>query len=323
MVNHKLKDASFALMKVLSFLMWLQLSTSTTAFQQNVRPLSLSPKSRSIDIPMISLPIYPCKIRPLIVSSHFGNRSEMASSRSVLAEVDTAAIAKYFIALGTQVSLFGLTFYTIDSLLHSSLQMNARMIPKPILWIIFYGISLKSRIFNPLNNSRPKLSQPVLTMTNTTTVKGFNDRIMPRWTPPGFIFPIVWLLLISPLRATASILIIQAKCTFFSLPLMSWILHLSIGDIWNTINNTERRYGTSVLGVAAVWVSAVHASYQYYRLSPMAGRLLGGTCIWLSIAAALIIQTWRLNPSSIQGWKRDPFLPMVTHGEKSRTQFTW
>jgi tryptophan-rich sensory protein len=171
-----------------------------------------------------------------------------------------------------------------------------------------------------LNNSRPKLSP---TSDSAEKVKGFNDRIMPKWTPPGFIFPIVWLLVISPLRATASTMIIQAQSTFFTLPLMSLVLHLSIGDVWNTINNTERRYGTSVLGVVAVWLSAVHAAYQYYRISHVAGRLLGATCIWLTIAATLIGQTWRLNPSSVEGKKRDPFLPMIREGETSRTQFTW
>jgi hypothetical protein len=34
------------------------------------------------------------------------------------------------------------------------------------------------------------------------------------------------------------------------------MLHLSIGDVWNAINNTERLYGAAVTGVGAVLVSA-------------------------------------------------------------------
>jgi tryptophan-rich sensory protein len=178
-----------------------------------------------------------------------------------------------------------------------------------MVWFLFYITSLKSRVYNPLNNSRPKL-------VKEDVVKGFNDRIMPKWTPPGFIFPIVWLLIVSPLRATASTMIVQAKASFLNLPLLSLMLHLSVGDVWNTINNTERRYGTSVLGVVAVWFSAVHAAYQYYRISPLAGRLLGATCIWLTIAATLIGQTWRLNG-------KEPLLPMIASGQESKTKFVW
>ena len=47
---------------------------------------------------------------------------------------------------------------------------------------------------------------------------------------------------------------------------MAFILHLTIGDVWNTINNTEKRYGASVIGVLIVLASAVNASIQYYKV---------------------------------------------------------
>ena len=126
---------------------------------------------------------------------------------------------------------------------------------------------------------------------------------MPSWTPPGFIFPIVWLLIIGPIRAVSSSLVYSVTGQYACVPILSLMLHLSIGDVWNTINNVERRYGTSVVGVIMVWLSAAFAAYQYYQVSPLAGKLLSLPLIWLSIASSLIIRTWQLNPiQAMENW---------------------
>jgi hypothetical protein len=40
---------------------------------------------------------------------------------------------------------------------------------------------------------------------------------------------------------------------------------------WNTINNVEKRAGTSVPGAMVVWMSVVAAVTAYYRTLPLAG----------------------------------------------------
>lgn len=133
----------------------------------------------------------------------------------------------------------------------------------------------------------------------------------------------MWLLIIGPIRAYSASLIISTTNTFLSLPIMAFILHLTIGDVWNTINNTEKRYGASVIGVLIVLASAVNASIQYYQVLPLAGKLLGMTCVWLSVASALITDTWRLNPVSIGDggdMKRVPLYPVKGEAE---TGFLW
>ena len=141
---------------------------------------------------------------------------------------------------------------------------------------------------------------------------------MPSWTPPGVIFPIMWILIIGPLRAYSSALVVSSG-SFFSVPTMAFILHLTVGDIWNTINNSEKRYGAAVIGVLCVVLSAANAAYQYSTVDALAGKLLGGTLLWLVTAAALITDTWRLNPIS-EGGKRVPLYPVVGEAE---TSFVW
>jgi benzodiazapine receptor len=103
--------------------------------------------------------------------------------------------------------------------------------------------------------------------------------------------------------------------------LLSLMLHLSIGDVWNTVNNVERRYGTSVLGVLFVWLSAAFAAKQYYQVLSLAGKLLSLKLIWLTVASSLIARTWQINPIPSTG-KPAPFFPTKGDGD-SETKLLW
>jgi len=202
-------------------------------------------------------------------------------------EFDTDAVVKYAGALTIQIAAIAAFFAALD--------VAAGLLPEqPPQWaifVLFYGMSLRSRLFSPLDNSRPDLAKA----TKGEATGGFNDRTMPSWTPPGITFPIMWILIVAPLRATSSMLVWEQTGHLCDLTLLLLMLHLSFGDTWNTINNVERRLGAAVPGVLCVWASAVVAAYSYYQVVPLAGQLLGATCLWLTIAAALITDTWRVN----------------------------
>jgi translocator protein len=235
---------------------------------------------------------------------------------------DFDAILKYATAVGVQMSLLTLLFLGIDQVV----ALCSLKIPLALNCVLFYGLALKSRIFNPMSNARPQprslevaaesSSNNAVAVANATpTMK----RNMPSWTPPGVVFPIVWLLIIGPIRAVTSAMIYQSVGRYASLPILSLALHLSIGDVWNTVNNVERRYGASVLGVFCVWLSKAHAVYRYSMVNSVAGKLLGATLIWLTIASALVTATWRLNPDPATG-RPEPLYPMTG---KSRSKFAW
>jgi len=225
--------------------------------------------------------------------------------------VDFSAVSKYVISGAIEMSLMSLTLIGVDYL------QNAVSLPQPFTWLLFYAFSLKSRIFNPLNNARPDRGDAI----DGKESKGFKDRIMPKWTPPGITFPIMWLLIIAPLRATSSMFIVNDLGSHFNPTVLCLMLHLTIGDIWNTINNAESRYGASATGVLAVYASAIYAATQYYSVNNLAGGLLGATCIWLTIASGLIVQTWRLNVGD--DGSKDSLLPTRVKGKDSITKFSW
>jgi len=231
------------------------------------------------------------------------------SKQDISGNFDWDALAKYLIAIAVQMGLG----FALATSLDKVVAMYKLKIPAALNFVLFYLMALKSRVINPLANNRP---QP---KTLETEKNDEVKRNMPRWTPPGFIFPIVWLLLIGPIRAATSAMVYTTTGHYACLPIMSLLLHLAVGDVWNTINNVEKRYGVSVVGVLFVWLSKAHAAYEYSRVNAVAGKLLGATLIWLTIASVLVTATWRLNPDPATN-KPEPLYP--TTG-KVKTKFAW
>ncbi|KAG7368341.1 TspO/MBR family protein [Nitzschia inconspicua] len=241
--------------------------------------------------------------------------------------LDTGAILRYGAAFVIQMTLIAGVFSGLDALM-SIFKISPSKIPMAINVVLFYGFALKSRVLNPLDNQRPQTATKEIKgdsqvgSSSDSSVDSPPPRTMPSWTPPGFVFPIVWLLIIGPLRAVSSSLVYQATGRYFSTAIMSLMAHLTIGDIWNTINNKERRYGTSIVGVLMVWASAAFAAYQYSIVAPLAGRLLSLPLIWLTIASSLIVRTWRLNPAPDTG-KPESLLPTKDANAKTITKLVW
>jgi len=228
------------------------------------------------------------------------------SSRPVMSakELDGEAVGKYGAAVAVQMAAVTATFGALDAATDAVL---GGPLPWQAVTALFWGLSLKSRVFSPLDNSRPDLKKA----TEGEQTKGFNDRKMPEWTPPGVTFPIMWVLIVGPLRAYSSTLVWEATGGHLLCPtLLCLMLHLSIGDTWNCVNNVERRLGAAVPGVACVWISVLFTSTQYYTASPLAGQLLGLTAVWITVAGLLIADTWRVNSADTGSpWEGEPLYP--------------
>ncbi len=297
-------------MKALSVSAALLLATSGTAagFQQHQSLGLVGAKQTSVGI----------TTPPRTAPQYFEHSSKtILSAASTASEgedrvVDIEAIAKYAGAVVLQMSLITGLFTGIDALVGAT----GIQIPFAANFFMFYIFALKSRIFNPMSNQRPQ--------KDTKEIKAAVQRKMPEWTPPGVVFPIVWILLIGPLRAASSAILVTGGLAPYASPaILALMLHLSIGDTWNTINNVERRYGASMVGVACVWISAAYAAFQYSQVDALAGKLLSLPLIWLTIASSLIVRTWQINPSEETG-EKDTILPTkLASQEGSITKLLW
>ena len=231
--------------------------------------------------------------------------------------LDAGGLGRYVFAILLQLFAITTFFGFVDLACYGPLPGHAEL-GGPLPWqgvvAIFLLLSVRSRFFNPLNNARPELE---------TGTQSQEDRIMPSWTPPGVTFPIMWVLVCAPLRAFAASTLYEASTGrlnegHLNDPVLLWlVLHLCIGDTWNTVNNVERRTGAAVPGVVLVWGSALFAAAQYYDAAPTAGLLLGATGLWITVAAALVVDTWRVNNAR----RPEPLYPYKEKGTNSQTRF--
>jgi len=208
--------------------------------------------------------------------------------------VDYAQLGQYVWATAAEVALITGAMF----LLQTACGYLPDIASQVVVGAFFLVMSIKSRVFAILDASRPKDNGQEDKMT-----KIYTEIKRPSWSPPGIVFPIVWST-IGLLRTISSYLVWDAMGRqLLVLPLIAMMVHLSIGDTWNFINNQQQLRGTSVGGVAFVWTSAATVVALYYQALPLAGMVLAPSVVWLSVASCLIFSIWRLNGP-------DPILPM-------------
>ena len=152
--------------------------------------------------------------------------------------------------------------------------------------LFFAILSIRSRIFSLLDNTRYRQT--------------YDQVIRPRWSPPPLVFHIVWMI-IAVLRVISSLLVCQQmNHQFLVLPLILFVVHLALGDTWNTIFTVERRLGAAVpVVILGPWLSAVVVTAIYWQTNPLAGMTLSFSCVWLTVAAVLVFRIWQLNGSEL------------------------
>ncbi len=58
---------------------------------------------------------------------------------------------------------------------------------------------------------------------------------------------------------------------FLVVPLIAFIVHLALGDTWNTIFTVERRLGAAVtVVILGPWFSALIVTFLYWQINPVA-----------------------------------------------------
>jgi tryptophan-rich sensory protein len=159
----------------------------------------------------------------------------------------------------------------------------------------FAAVTLRSRVFSLLDNTR-----------NSGRYQSLQR---PGWAPPPLAFPIVWMS-IAVLRVVSAYLVWSAMGqTFLCWPLVFYVIHLSLGDTWNTIFTVEGRLGAAVpMVIVGPLLSVTVVTVSYFQVVPLAGWIILPSLVWLAIATALCISLWRLNG-------QEPLYPVIAKAE--------
>ncbi|MHC5857740.1 TspO/MBR family protein [Nostoc sp.] len=215
--------------------------------------------------------------------------NQQQSSNTLIAttqELDVRSVLVYTLGTILQILVMIVVLLIVEKLV--ILIDNNSYFPSwlsTILTGLFFALlSIRSRIFSLLDNTRSRQT--------------YDQVIRPRWSPPPLAFPIVWMI-IAVLRVISSVLVWQQmNHQLLVLPLILFVVHLALGDTWNTIFTVERRLGAAVpVVILGPWLSAVMVTAIYWQTNPVAGMTLSFSCVWLTLAAVLVFRIWQLNGS--------------------------
>lgn len=220
-----------------------------------------------------------------VVNSVMGVKTPSPSNDS---NINTQAFdgKAFFIYLGgtvLQISLMVLALSGMEWVVSQLLVENSlSWLPTAIASVFFAVLTLRSRLFSPLDNTRSS--------------GRYQQVIRPNWAPPPLAFPIIWMT-IGVLRVISSVLVWQAVGqNFLALPLIAFVIHLALGDTWNTIFTVEGRLGAAVpVVIIGPWLSAIVVTFIYWQTTVLAGLLLAPSVIWITVACALVYSIWQLN----------------------------
>lgn len=221
-----------------------------------------------------------------IVNTVMGVKSENNNQPQIITtkELDIKATLIYILGTIQQIATMTLALWGMEKLvmLINDNPDFPNWVSPLLAGLFFILLSIRSRLFSVLDNTRSR--------------KTYDDVIRPKWAPPPLAFPIVWMI-IALLRVISSLLVWQQmNQQFLVLPFIAFVVHLAVGDTWNTIFTVERRLGAAVpVVILGPWLSALIVTVIYWQINPIAGVVLAPSCVWLTVAAALVFRIWQLN----------------------------
>lgn len=218
------------------------------------------------------------------VNTVMGVKEEKQNNEQKNSPLNSKKIFSYIAGTLAQIGLMTLTLWLANKGYNNLIKYNLDpKINTSIVCLFLTFFTIRSRFFSPLDNTRSR--------------RQYDQVTRPKWAPPPFVFPIVWMS-IGILRIVSSYLVWQKlDHNFLVIPLIIFAIHLALGDTWNTIFTVEGRYGLAVpVVILGPLLSSIILAVTYGQIIPLAGWLIFPSCLWLIVASALVIRIWQLNP---------------------------
>ncbi len=115
----------------------------------------------------------------------------------------------------------------------------------------------------------------------------------PRWTPPGWLFPLVWTTLYICMALAAMRV---AGIAGSGQALAFWALQIALNTVWTPVFFGLHRMRAALVVMAGLWLAVAATTVSFLLLDAVAGLLFLPYLVWVSIAGALNYTVWRMNP---------------------------
>jgi benzodiazapine receptor len=165
-------------------------------------------------------------------------------------------------------------------------------------WVAVFLIIYGSSFFGSLaDGSLSAATQQALDPNTTPGDPEWYAKLQkPSWNPPGWVFPIMWLLIAKPTQVLAVTRLLKVSAqrapqsTDGRLPLellTVYCAHLSLGDAWNKVFFGLQCPGRGVAVITVFYGLLLASAYLFGTADPLAGKWLLPTCGWVLVASAL------------------------------------
>ena len=116
----------------------------------------------------------------------------------------------------------------------------------------------------------------------------------PRWTPPGFVFPLVWTTLYIAMSYAAMLV---AQSGQGGQALAFWGAQIAFNTLWSPIFFGLHRMRAALAAMVGLWLFVLACVISFAQISLLAGALMVPYLLWVSIAGALNYSVLRRNPA--------------------------
>jgi benzodiazapine receptor len=114
----------------------------------------------------------------------------------------------------------------------------------------------------------------------------------PRWTPPNWVFPLVWSLLYVAIGVSGW-LVWQSTGPGFAMLL--WLAQLLLNAAWSWLFFGRHRMDLGFADICLLLLTILTYIAVVSTISPFAALLFAPYAAWVALAAALNWTVWRLN----------------------------
>ncbi|MBK5240870.1 TspO/MBR family protein [Clostridium sp.] len=132
-----------------------------------------------------------------------------------------------------------------------------------------------------------------LSMSPTNAYENFNK---PSFSPPGWVFPVVWTVLFFLMAVSAYRIWMRGKSGVdVSKALTLYGIQLFLNFLWSIIFFRYRLYALAFLELLVLLVFILLTTFEFYRIDKTVGYLMVPYIAWVSFAGVLNYTIWMLN----------------------------
>lgn len=117
----------------------------------------------------------------------------------------------------------------------------------------------------------------------------------PAWTPPNWVFPVVWPILYIMMGIAAWLMWKMKDISLSSTEFTWFFVQLILNALWSWIFFGMNLIATGLAEILLLWIAILFTIFLFWSRNRIAGLLLVPYLLWVSYASALNFAIWQLN----------------------------